>query len=61
MKNFKITITDEEGNITFETSISTLQKEWDNDPVFGDEGVKVSVKDLAEAVGDELSTKYYSK
>jgi len=60
MKDLKITITDANGYVQFETSISTLQKEWDNDPMFGGEGVQVSAKDLAEAVTDELSGEFYS-
>lgn len=57
----KICATDESGKVLFEFCLSDMQKEWDDDPDFGSEGRKVSVKDLAEAVGDELSLPYYSE
>ena len=59
--DLNVCVTDGEGIVVYENSISKLQKEWDDDPDFGSEGMKVSVKDLAETVGDELSLKYYSK
>jgi len=57
----KICATDESGKVLFEFSLSDMQKDWDNDPNFGSEGMKVSVKDLAKAVGEELALPYYSE
>ena len=57
--DLNVCVTDGEGIVIFDTSISKLQKEWDDDPDFCSQ--EVTVKDFAEAVGDELSQKYYSK
>ena len=60
MKNITITITDSDGNVTFETSTKAMQTEWDNDPHFVTGGSIVKPDDLVEAVAEEIHGKFYA-
>lgn len=56
-KNWTVIVTDEDGQVHFETSIATLQREVAE---FG-EVDRVSAKDLSEAVADELGGAFYNQ
>jgi len=56
-KNWTVIVTDEDGQVYFETSIATLQREVAE---FG-EVHRVSAKDLSEAVADELAGSFYNQ
>ena len=60
MKNITITITDNDGNVTFETSTKAMQTEWDNDPMFGGGGAIVKPTDIVEAISEEIRGKFYA-
>lgn len=59
MRNVTITITDSDGNVTFETSTKAMQTERDEDPIFGGEAYTIKPGDLVDAVDAEIRGKFY--
>ena len=57
MKNINLSITSDEGEVWFETSLNQIKNEIQED--FPEEEIEVGIADLINAIEVELDSKFY--